>query len=1405
MDVQYLKLITNDVTGPRPPPRAPTRGHILRHGALRKRILAPIPDRPSVNNDPANTDPITHDECKRVLHDMGRERELKRLVILQTNMRGVGGSSGGHRLPEWSKLDSVFQGLKDGKCDIACLSETKIKATHIKALRNRYRKLCEQHPKIHYRLSIPAEGARRGSMIMWREDIPYSNPRVLAQDETNRSVVMEFYGSNGHKLRVASGYFENRSKPGWREQEGSFYRFHGSYVPNPNATNAHKHLYVMTGDLNVVLQPDKHRLPPRTHEEEDNECIRNHMREHHLVEAVAHAYPDEEIYTHIVDRKETAEADREEDAPEMTKHSKAKLSHILVNDAALAICTSAGWTERNPIFAGADHGLCYIALDITQHETPEPKEKRTGPKQINHAGAKETSCRNIPGFPVFLTTPLPQEDVASHEEYIACSLAADGYAKNHFVNCEHAYEHLVGALHQPAIRDAIKWNNTAKEYRIHCATESGATHLRSRGMGLPELQDSVPFTQESGFRNTDNNQWVIKSTAQNGKRMRTWLQNTLEIPAPALKKVDKGKRRLQGYFIITFQEQADCTYWRKFGEPLPIWGAHAAAAHQPQPSLPLTYIPNADFEYAAGRKSYTARMQRFMNDPTRLRRIDQNLQERLTLELDSGPDDPAANEITTDSMWTPLRDLMDICARLAFGEKEDIDYIRRESKSGMLFRHYTTLDRVIRTIKQKGWSFRHAYIKTLRKLPYSEARIRDRWYEITDTRHDWMDRAETLASRLMTSFRKRKEREMQQDKIALREQLDDHFAHTIGAYLDETIRPRHAPTYGASCPPDEDGTYPRTNHESRAIIQELYQTAHASSIPTGDEAQGKQWWRQLLQLGGKFSVEDGTAIDAEITLDEYTKALQMLGKGTAPGPTGIRYSQWRHATPRFSQMALRLMNHILAKGDLPKDFCRGNILPIPKDPAKPCTRDNARPLTMLETGLKILTKCISNRLNHAMARDPILAPTQFAFLPGMNIMDPIRIMEAVYEQARRNHKADATKEVHIAYLDLRAAFDKVEYWAGEAALNRVRVPPKIRALLHNLNTRSERSIITEHGLTDQWELKNGVPQGEILSPFRFLCLMDMLNTWLARRCAGNNPKREQIGFRFEVCKRPRYNQKWTEGNDTTRVHTLIYADDICLIAETAEHLQQLVGLVHEFFSTAGINLSDTKSYYTTNAPNPTPIYITGSMTQGADANLDGEWTPDTTGPSLTHKKPNESIRYLGVNFELNGTWETQKRIVEDTLKFCLERLEYKDMTMTQMRYVMNAVIIPKLKYALSISAIHQAPHATFCDSLDTTIRRFVLDYFRMARNTSTACVHSNLQHWGLGINSLKAKVYETIIHNTVSSLNDWDLSNKWDKKLRELRPEEHDTNQLYTIVYSIPGARKHLPPSPARSPGHPYA
>jgi hypothetical protein len=102
----------------------------------------------------------------------------------------------------------------------------------------------------------------------------------------------------------------------------------------------------------------------------------------------------------------------------------------------------------------------------------------------------------------------------------------------------------------------------------------------------------------------------------------------------------------------------------------------------------------------------------------------------------------------------------------------------------------------------------------------------------------------------------------------------------------------------------------------------------------------------------------------------------------------------------------------------------------------------------------------------------------------------------------------------------------------------------------------------------------------------------------------------------------------------------------------ARHLQQMVGIVHEFLDTVGIKLSDTKSYYTTNDPAEyQPIYIEGSMTLPT-AGMNGDWKPNVAGPTLTHKLQHEAIRYLGVHFALDGSWEEQKRILTDKLQAC---------------------------------------------------------------------------------------------------------------------------------------------------------
>ncbi len=69
------------------------------------------------------------------------------------------------------------------------------------------------------------------------------------------------------------------------------------------------------------------------------------MKKHNLTEAIMndHESPDSHIYTRT----------------DKTGQSKAKLDHILINDAAHHVKAETGWIEQNP-FNTSDHGLIWI-------------------------------------------------------------------------------------------------------------------------------------------------------------------------------------------------------------------------------------------------------------------------------------------------------------------------------------------------------------------------------------------------------------------------------------------------------------------------------------------------------------------------------------------------------------------------------------------------------------------------------------------------------------------------------------------------------------------------------------------------------------------------------------------------------------------------------------------------------------------------------------------------------------------------------------------------------------------------------------------------------------------------------------------------------------------------------------
>ena len=65
----------------------------------------------------------------------------------------------------------------------------------------------------------------------------------------------------------------------------------------------------------------------------------------------------------------------------------------------------------------------------------------------------------------------------------------------------------------------------------------------------------------------------------------------------------------------------------------------------------------------------------------------------------------------------------------------------------------------------------------------------------------------------------------------------------------------------------------------------------------------------------------------------------------------------------------------------------------------------------------------------------------------------------------------------------------------------------------------------------------------------------------------------------------------------------------------------------------------------------------------------------------------EHIRYLGVHFAMDGNWNYQLELLEDTLHKSLRTIRQRDLPPNQLTYLLNAIILPKLTYPLNITSI----------------------------------------------------------------------------------------------------------------------
>src|SRR6266540_3193379 len=180
---------------------------------------------------------------------------------------------------------------------------------------------------------------------------------------------------------------------------------------------------------------------------------------------------------------------------------------------------------------------------------------------------------------------------------------------------------------------------------------------------------------------------------------------------------------------------------------------------------------------------------------------------------------------------------------------------------------------------------------------------------------------------------------------------------------------------------------------------------------------------------------------------------------------------------------------------IPEDWKQAYIYPIPKPIDWQCDITKTRPLTLLDTMRKVVMKVITNRLSRIMAKHNILKGNNFAGLPGGSTELPIKLMNMILEDAKENHKP-----VWILLQDLSKAYDRVDLNILCQAMQRVKIPINCINFILDFFTSRKNAVLTNNGLSEFYDVKIGIDQGEVISPLLWyiyfnplLCEIKQLN------------------------------------------------------------------------------------------------------------------------------------------------------------------------------------------------------------------------------------------------------------------------------------------------------------------------
>lgn len=224
---------------------------------------------------------------------------------------------------------------------------------------------------------------------------------------------------------------------------------------------------------------------------------------------------------------------------------------------------------------------------------------------------------------------------------------------------------------------------------------------------------------------------------------------------------------------------------------------------------------------------------------------------------------------------------------------------------------------------------------------------------------------------------------------------------------------------------------------------------------------------------------------SEIEIDEVAEAVKTMKRGNAVGPDGIPAEFWKSCGTVGHNFLRELFTKIKGGNPMPNSFRDSYLLPFYKNKGDSRNCNNYRGIKLLSHTMKIWERVINNRVLTLVLSQ--IHTNQCGFMPGRSTTDAIQALRILVEKHR-----DAKRDLHVVFIDLEKAFDRVPRDLIWTALRYHNVPENYVNIIKDMYFKNTTRIRCTAGTSDAFEVKVGVHQSSVLSPLLFNLAMNYL-------------------------------------------------------------------------------------------------------------------------------------------------------------------------------------------------------------------------------------------------------------------------------------------------------------------------